>query len=260
VHESKQPVSGRAADAPAAAPFGLVPSVDQSPAMRLLPVVLSLVAGSCDIISFISIGGLFTAHITGNLVVLAARIVGGASAPLSFMISVPVFIVALGLARLLAGGLDRLGIASLRPLLGLQFALLCGFLVIGVANGPRIDPNAGAAIFAGMLGVSAMAVQNALVQISLRGAPTTAVMTTNVTRLVMDVGEVLLGRDPAEIAKAGSRARHTAAAVIGFAVGGVIGAACEMAAGAWSLALPTILALVALALSLMTTHEVATAS
>jgi uncharacterized membrane protein YoaK (UPF0700 family) len=42
-----------------------------------------------------------------------------------------------------------------------------------------------------MLGVSAMAVQNALVQISLKGAPSTAVMTSNVTRFAMDVGEVL---------------------------------------------------------------------
>lgn len=228
--------------------------------MRLLPIVLSLVAGSCDIISFISIGGLFTAHITGNLVVLAARVVGGASAPLSFMISVPVFIVALGLTRLLAGGLERLGIASLRPLLGLQFALLCGFLVLGVANGPRIDPDAGAAVLAGMLGVSAMAVQNALVQISIKGAPTTAVMTTNVTRLVMDLGAVLLGRDPVEIAKAGSRARHTAAAVIGFAVGGVIGAAFEMVVGPWSLALPAMLALIALAVSVASPLEAPIAS
>jgi uncharacterized membrane protein YoaK (UPF0700 family) len=41
---------------------------------------------------------------------------------------------------------------------------------------------------AGMLGVSAMAVQNALAQISLEGSPSTAVMTTNVTRLTMDTG------------------------------------------------------------------------
>jgi len=45
-----------------------------------------------------------------------------------------------------------------------------------------------------MLGVSAMAVQNALVQISLKGAPSTAVMTTNITRVMMDIGEMMLGR------------------------------------------------------------------
>ena len=37
-----------------------VPSIDQSPAMMLLPTVLSLIAGSCDIISFIGLGGVGT--------------------------------------------------------------------------------------------------------------------------------------------------------------------------------------------------------
>ena len=53
-----------------------------------------------------------------------------------------------------------------------------------------------------MLGVSAMAVQNALVHVSLKGTPTTAVMTTNVTRFAIDVGEMLFGGDPADVAKA----------------------------------------------------------
>jgi uncharacterized membrane protein YoaK (UPF0700 family) len=210
-----------------------IPSIDASPALLLLPTVLSLTAGSCDIIGFLCLGGLFTAHITGNLVVLAARLVTGESAPLSYLIAVPVFVVALGLTRLLAAGLDRLGIASLRPLLLLQLLLLCGFLLVCVAIGPGIDPHSTSAVLAGMLGVSAMAVQNALVQISLRGAPSTAVMTTNVTRFVMDLGEVLLGHSPDDTAKAARRARRTAAAMLGFAVGCGLGAIGEMSAGLW---------------------------
>jgi hypothetical protein len=68
---------------------------------------------------------------------------------------------------------------------------IIGFLVLCVAAGPRIDPSATNAILAGLLGVSAMAVQNALVQISLKGAPSMAVMTSNVTRFAMDVGEAI---------------------------------------------------------------------
>jgi hypothetical protein len=41
--------------------------------------------------------------------------------------------------------------------------------------------DAAIAIVAAMLGVSAMAVQNALLPISLKGSPATAVMTTNVS-------------------------------------------------------------------------------
>jgi uncharacterized membrane protein YoaK (UPF0700 family) len=125
------------------------------------------------------------------------------------MLSVPVFIVMVGLTRLLAGGLASIGLASLRPLLLLQFLLLAGYLVLCVAFGPRIDPDATNAILAGMLGVSAMAAQNALVQISLKGAPSTAVMTSNVTRFAMDVGEVLLGGDSTDVPKARNRAART---------------------------------------------------
>jgi hypothetical protein len=46
--------------------------------------------------------------------------------------------------------------------------------------------------------------------------------------------------------KAGTRARHTEPAIVGFALGCALGAACEVIVGLWSLALPTGLALVAL--------------
>jgi uncharacterized membrane protein YoaK (UPF0700 family) len=232
------------------------PSVDASLGMKLLPAVLSLTAGSVDVISFLGLGGLFTAHITGNLVVLASRIVVGGETPVAPILSVPVLMVVLGLTRLLVSGLDSIRLASLRPLLLLQLLLLAGFFVLSVATGPRIDPNTASAILAGMLGVSAMAVQNALVQVSLKGAPSTAVMTTNVTRFTMDVGEVLLGHDPDNVAKARRRANHTWPAIVGFAAGCGLGATSEAAFGLLSLALPVGLALLALAIGLVFTARV----
>jgi uncharacterized membrane protein YoaK (UPF0700 family) len=171
------------------------------------------------------------------------------------MLSVPVFVTALGLTRLLAGALENIGFASLRPLLLLQLLLLAGFLVLCASDGPRIDPDATKAILAGMLGVSAMAVQNALVQISLKGAPSTAVMTTNITRFMMDVVDVMLGRRPADVAKARDRAMRTWPTIVGFAIGCGLGAACEAAIGLMSLALPTGLALLAVAMGLAANLE-----
>jgi uncharacterized membrane protein YoaK (UPF0700 family) len=226
------------------------PSVDSSLSMKLLPTVLSLVAGSVDVISFLGLGGLFTAHITGNLVILAAHLVTGGSAQLAPILSVPVFIAVLALTRLLANGLEAIGLASLRPLLALQLLLLACFLALGVAAEPSIDPNAPNAIIAGMLGVAAMAVQNALVQISVRGAPATAVMTSNITHFVMDFGTVVLGRNPQEITNARNRAKHAWPAFVGFAAGCGLGAICEATFGLRSLELPVGFALLALALSL----------
>jgi uncharacterized membrane protein YoaK (UPF0700 family) len=83
-------------------PSAVAISVDSSLDTKLLPGVLSVIAGSVDAISFLGLGGLFAAHITGNLVVLAAHVVTGRSASLASILSVPVFILVLGLARLAA--------------------------------------------------------------------------------------------------------------------------------------------------------------
>jgi uncharacterized membrane protein YoaK (UPF0700 family) len=97
-----------------------------------------------------------------------------------------------------------------------------------------------------MFGVCAMAVQNAMVQVSLTGAPSTAAMTTNITRFTMDAGDVLLGKHPDEVAAARRRAGRTWPAIVGFAAGGAAGAALYAAVGISSMALPAGLALLAL--------------
>ncbi|MEH2545112.1 uncharacterized membrane protein YoaK (UPF0700 family) [Bradyrhizobium sp. AZCC 2262] len=217
---------------------------------KMLPTVLSIIAGSVDAISFLGLGGLFTAHVTGNLVVLVAHLAAGSRAPVANILSVPVFVAALGLTRLLASVLERIGFASLRPLLLLQLLLLVGFLALCASAGARVDPHAARAILAGMFGVSAMAVQNALVQISLKGVPSTAVMTTNITHFMMDIGEVLFGRKLSDVAKARARALLTWPAIVGFAAGCGLGATCEAAIGLTSLALPVGLAVLAVAMGM----------
>jgi uncharacterized membrane protein YoaK (UPF0700 family) len=228
----------------------LPPAVDSSLGMKLLPGVLGVTAGSVDVIGFLGLGGLFTSHITGNLVVLAAHLANGEAARLAPMLSVPVFMLVLMLVRLLASILEAAAIASLRPFLLLQFLLLAGFLALCASQGSDIDPNAPFAVAAGMLGVAAMAVQNALVQISLKGAPSTAVMTSNVTRFTVDIGTVLFGRDSDDAASAFARAKHTWPAIVGFAAGCAAGAVCEAAFGLWSLTLPAGFALLAVVLTI----------
>jgi uncharacterized membrane protein YoaK (UPF0700 family) len=167
---------------------------------------------------------------------------------LAYLIAVPVFMIALALTSLLTAGLERIRISSLVPLLLLQFILLLAFLKVCVGADRGIDPNAARMIFAGMLGVSAMAVQNALVRSSLKGAPSTAMMTTNVTLFTMDVVKILLRRDASGVAAARDRASNTWPAIAGFLLGCTLGAACEAALGLRSLALPAALALFAIAL------------
>lgn len=82
-----------------------------------------MVAGSADVIGFLGLGGLFTAHVTGNLAILAAHPVTGNRIGVGLLL-----VVVLALTRLLAAGLDAVGVATLRPLL---LQLLAGFLAWG---------------------------------------------------------------------------------------------------------------------------------
>jgi uncharacterized membrane protein YoaK (UPF0700 family) len=236
-----------------------VPLIESPLGIKPLTGVLSLTAGSMDVIGFLGLGGLFTAHITGNLVILAAHVVSGGAAQLAAILSVPVFMLVLCLARLLAGGLEAIGLGSLRLLLLLQFLPLATLLAICLAAGPGIDPNAAIAVIAGMLGVSAMAVQNALVQVSLRGVPPTAVITTNIARFTTDIGTILLDVDSTEAAKALKRTDRTWPSIVGFVIGCGVGAVCEAHFGLRSVALPAGLALLAFAIAHVNTLVVESA-
>src|SRR2546425_9539042 len=63
----------------------------------LLPTVLSTTAGAVDVIGFLTLGGLFTAHITGNVVIVAAHYVTGGFSQIGPLLAVPVFMAGVGL-------------------------------------------------------------------------------------------------------------------------------------------------------------------
>jgi uncharacterized membrane protein YoaK (UPF0700 family) len=215
----------------------------------LLPFVLSTTAGAVDVIGFLALAGLFTAHITGNVVILAAHYVTGGFSEVGPLLSVPVFVVVLGVVTLACGTLERAGYGSRRPLLALQAAFLAGCLWLGVGLGPFANADSPTAVLVGMLAVAAMAIQNALVKLALPGAPSTAVMTTNATQLTIELATLLWSRGkPEDLVQARCRAGVIFPAVVGFVAGCAAGAVLEVHCGLWALALP--LTLSALAVSL----------
>jgi uncharacterized membrane protein YoaK (UPF0700 family) len=233
----------------AAAPMQRLPlaAVDKALANILLPVLLGGIAGSTDTIGFLAFGGLFTAHITGNFVVLAAHIVSHHEVSAAVVLSVPVFVAVILLTRWLAARLDALGMDLLQPLLLLECLLLAGFLAMRVVNGTPVHVNAPGAIFAGMLGVAAMAVQNAVGQISL-GAESTTAMTANIARFALDVGDILVTCSRCNRNWWRNRLPQ-AGPIAGFVIGCGLGAASEAAFDRWALALPVALTALALATS-----------
>jgi uncharacterized membrane protein YoaK (UPF0700 family) len=164
------------------------------------------------------------------------------------ILAVPVFIAVLAIVVVLFGGIGNDG-KRRRSLLILHVALLGGCLALGLRFGPFSNADSPVAVLAGMLAVAAMATQNALVKLALVESPSTAVMTTNTTQLIVDLAALVRSAKAVDkLDKTRRRARVTFLCMAGFVGGCVGGAVLELRFGAGALALPVILAALAIPL------------
>jgi uncharacterized membrane protein YoaK (UPF0700 family) len=230
--------TGFATHHPSASPSDPLPDVARLEAW--LPASLSVIAGTADVIGFLSFK-LFTAHITGNIVVIAALLVRGGPPNMAQVLAVPMFMVAVAAVWLIPNASDRRGPALARPLLVVQFLLFAGALILAVISHPARNPDGRMAAVVAMMAVSAMACQYALLRLAVPDTPSTAVMTGNLTNAVLSLLDTLarnrpLGQD------ANARLKKTLKLLGGFFSGCVAGAAAVSVVGDWAWSLPVALA------------------
>jgi uncharacterized membrane protein YoaK (UPF0700 family) len=212
-----------------------------------LPALLSVIAGTVDVIGYLTLGGLFTAHVTGNIVLIAAVLVRGGSPTAPQVLALPVFIVAVAAVWLVARVSAMSGLALLRLLLVVQFLLLAGVLALTVFFNIDANPAGLMTSVAAIIATSAMACQFTLLRLAVRGAPSTAVMTGNLTNTVLSSLEMVWPGEPLLPADR-ARLRTTAALLVGFLAGCLAAAAAVTLLKDWSWLLPVALAGAAVAL------------
>lgn len=205
--------------------------------------VLAFVAGAVDTTTFLSLSGLFAAHVTGNLVILGATLVlHHPQGVWSKVFALPVFAISVWVVSVTVDVLRQRCSDMPRLLLGAELALLCVGLAWFAAFGPFPNPDSPRALPGGMVLVAAMAVQNALNVIALANAPPTTAMTSNMTRLLVDLAKLMVGRNLAsgERARLRQQSAHLAAAGSAFLLGCAAATLGHIVMGVWSLAIPTI--------------------
>ena len=233
-----------------AAPQSLVqPSSEDTELSRLekrLPPLLSVIAGMVDLTGFFTLGHVFTAHVTGNLVVAAAALVHAGSFNAAQALAIPVFILALAIVWLIAEASHRHGPSLGRLLLVVQFLLLAAVLIFTVITKPSTNPSGLVAGIAVMIAVSAMACQYALLRLALPRVVSTAVMTGNLTNATLSLMEVLSKRHWTSRVDA-ERLTESLRLLVGFLVGCVVAAVAVLFLADWAWLLPVALAALAIA-------------
>jgi uncharacterized membrane protein YoaK (UPF0700 family) len=203
---------------------------------RLQGASMGFLAGYVDTLGFIALFGLFTAHVTGNFVLIAVALADPGQTPtLLKLLAFPAFILGVAAARLLVAGCERRGKPATKPAYLLQLVLLLGFMVCGMLAEPLGTAADGMVIAAGMLGAAAMGAHSAASKLLLSHLAPTSMMTGNVTQLVIDMVDRLRGT-----ADAATRARGMKFLwlVLAFALGCGAAAFAYAAVGFAALAVP----------------------
>ncbi|MFL9931065.1 YoaK family protein [Paraburkholderia sp. RL18-103-BIB-C] len=203
---------------------------------------LAAIAGYVDTLGFVALFGLFTAHVTGNFIMIGSELAGAGHGLLIKWLAFPAFVAGIVCARVLDNQLlDRAARERACALYLLQTVLLVGFMVAGILAAPITDADAPTAIVCGLLGAAAMGVQNAHGRLTARSVVANTVMTGNVTQAVIDVFDLLFSSgDQKTRDTARARLLRTLPAVAGFATGAGAGAAGYLLASFWALLVPLV--------------------
>jgi uncharacterized membrane protein YoaK (UPF0700 family) len=215
--------------------------VARNAAAILEGALLAFVAGFVDTCGFIALFGLFTAHVTGNFVLIGAALADYHGGLIAKLLALPVFVIVVAIVRAMSLMLEDRRKNAAVPLLGFQILFLAGFLASGVLAGPMHDGDAPLVVLTGMLAVTAMAIQNAASRTVFTMHTPTTVMTGNVTQVIIDLVDLSFGRANAECRL---RVRKMVPAILAFTVGAAGGALGYIFAGFWCIAAPIAILLV----------------
>jgi uncharacterized membrane protein YoaK (UPF0700 family) len=202
-------------------------------------MALGFLAGYVDTLGFLALFGLFTAHVTGNFILIGAALADPSrSSILLKFLAFPAFIAGVAAVRILVVLVEKRQGAALRPALLLELVLLLGFMGFGMAATP-VGAEAGPlAMTAGLLGAAGMGAHSASSRLLLGHLAPTSMMTGNVTQIVIDTVDLLRAADDP-----GLKARFAKFAwpLAAFAVGCVAAAFAYHRFGFAALVLPALI-------------------
>lgn len=218
---------------------------------------MAAIAGFSDVFGFIALDRLFTAHITGNIVIIISFLIYNTKGIISKVIAIPLFIL---FAAIISAIIEHHG--HTRKMLSfwliLEILLFLSLMVAGITMISQLQVTSISYIIFSMLPVCAMAIHNTLLRTYMSKLPPCTVMTGNLTQFVVDFTALCLSKLPGKL----TPRQHSLKGVkrfgnvlLGFIVGGLLSAFGYVLMGFFSLIL-ILLLLIALFIHLQTTKVV----
>lgn len=154
---------------------------------------MAAIAGFVDVFCFVNYSRLFTAHITGNIVIAITEMIHHTPGITIKLIALPVFaLVAMGIVWIIEHrGRSK---SLLAVFLIIEAIFLALFMIAGNKVASSVNDVSIVYITTGMFAVSAMAIHNTLLCTFMRSLPPCTVMTGNFCKFLVDTVSFLYGK------------------------------------------------------------------
>ncbi|ENS4968942.1 DUF1275 domain-containing protein [Vibrio fluvialis] len=207
--------------------------------------LMSFIAGFADTTGFVALHGLFLAHVTGNFVTLGAAVSQGASGMIGKLLALPIFCITLLATRFLGNVYEREGRSAFMPLFAFEALLLTFGAFLALYHGPFIGADESPLLIVGMLWVMAMAIQNGIHRIHMKGCPPTTVVTGSTTQIMLDFTDLLMGKQ-SNIQATKQQLKGLLSSVFFFALGCASAAVSYSFVSIWCFVVPPVLSVITL--------------
>ena len=211
-----------------------------------VPTLLSFNGGYVDTMGFLTLQNLFTAHVTGNFVMIGDALANGSSGIYTKLLALPVFCVTILISHSIMLRIGPSEHRAMRTMLAVKVLLFALAALIAITHGPFELPDTPALMATGMLLVAAMAIQNGIHRVHLKDAPPTTLMTGTTTQIMLDLALLFYPQSKEDPAVIKARMARFLIAVTVFALGCALAAGAYVVLGLWSYVIPPVVALTVL--------------
>ena len=193
-------------------------------------LILSFVAGFVDVAGYLALFGLFSANMTGNILLVAVELVQPrGDIALNRLVAVPLFMSGVLIGWLIAAQAKRRAWSVTPVLLVSEAIALTLFAVVGMVYGTQLQSSSqqGLIVAISAFSLIAMGLQNALARELSANMPTTTAMTNNLSLLILDGAALVSAKlkgQPLATDTSSQRFAQIVPVFCGFLIGAMAGA------------------------------------